>query len=272
MHGDEIERDRWGRPLGPWVDDETSVAIRMSTMSKAATHSDPGGLMDWAAARAVEGILRDRGASDAARVALSTGDEKAVKAAVARASTAGGRDTSSERGTALHEAIVADLQGSPLDLLDPDASRSVQAARIALDKAGLQVVLAEQFGVLHDPETGLVVAGSYDLLVTDGEAFRVADIKTTREAERPPVPARRVRSGRRIREDETLLSAGRVAPGSGDRSRSRVPALRADRRRRSLPRSARSADRVGRSSARPLVRQWQSEKPLTLGSGSGSQR
>lgn len=272
VHGDEIERDRWGRPLGPWVDDETSVAIRMSTMSKAATHSDPGGLMDWAAARAVEGILRDRGASDAARVALSTGDEKAVKAAVARASTAGGRDTSAERGTALHEAIVADLQGAPLDLLDPDASRSAQAARIALEKAGLRVVLAEQFGVLHDPETGLVVAGSYDLLVTDGEAFRVADIKTSAKLNDRRYPlgvsaqvagyARMRRYCPRVgwlRDPEIDLDLGYLLSVPIDAGEAFLDRLDLQIGWTGL--------RLGHA-----VREWQSEKPLTLGSGSGSQR
>jgi hypothetical protein len=180
VHGDEIERDRWGRPRGPWLEaGEDAIAIRMSTMSKAATYGDPGGLMGWAAARAVEGVLRDRGAADAARIALSTGDEKAVRAAVERASVAGGSNTSSERGTALHEAIVADLQGSPLDLLDADARRSVSAARVALDRAGLRVILAEQFGVLVSDD--LVVAGTYDLLVehVKSGAFRVVDIKTS---------------------------------------------------------------------------------------------
>jgi len=183
VHGDEVERDQWSRPVGPFgPDGERSVAIRMSTMAKAATYNDPSGLMDWAAARAVEGVIRDHGVADAARVALSTGDEKATKAAVLRAGVAGGRDVASDRGTALHAAIVADVQGEPLELLDGAMRDSVTAARELLEQAGLEVVLAEQFGVLADG--GMIVGGSYDLLVRQALAggdyvFRVCDIKTS---------------------------------------------------------------------------------------------
>jgi hypothetical protein len=267
VHGDEIERDRWGRPVGPWVDDETSVAIRMSTMSKAATHSDPGGLMDWAAARAVEGILRDRGASDAARVALSTGDEKATKAAVARASTAGGRDTSSERGTALHEAIVADLQGTPLDLLDADAARSVAAARVELDRAGLRVILAEQFGVLVSGD--LTVAGSYDLLVQHVEsgAFRIADIKTSAKLNDRKYPlgvsaqvagyARMRRYCPRVgwlRDPEIDLDLGYLLSVPIDAGKAYLDRLDLQIGWEGL--------QLGHA-----VREWQSKKPLTSGAG-----
>lgn len=269
VHGDEIERDRWGRPRGPWLGDGTdAIAIRMSTMSKAATHSDPGGLMDWAAARAVEGILRDRGAADAARVALSTGDEKATRAAVARASTAGGRDTSSERGTALHEAIVADLQGSPLDLLDADARRSAAAAREKLEQAGLRVILAEQFGVLVSDD--LVVAGSYDLLVEHvaSGAFRVADIKTSAKLNDRRYPlgvsaqvagyARMRRYCPRVgwlRDPEIDLDLGYLLSVPIDAGEAYLDRLDLQIGWEGL--------KLGHA-----VREWQTQKPLAVGSGS----
>lgn len=169
---DPIRRDRWGRylVLNP-ATGKVEGYTRATTIAK--TLDDGGGLLGWGKRMVAIGLSKR-----ADLVALVAGtddnDRRALDDICERAAEAGGSTIRRDLGIALHAALE-DSWGNPAAA--PEGFRAdVMAVHEALDVAGLGFLphLSERV-VVNDTYK---VAGTFDLVLTDGEEFYVADIKT----------------------------------------------------------------------------------------------
>ena len=165
-------RDRWSRyiVLAPGATKPVGYT-RATTIAK--TLDDQQALIEWKARMVAIGI----GARPdlAARAAvIDTNDRKALNQLAEDAATAGGSTIRRDQGTAMHAA----LEKSWHDLSAVPAMFATEAKAVhdALKAAGLSVVegMAERM-VVNDTYK---VAGTFDLVLTDGTALYVADVKT----------------------------------------------------------------------------------------------
>lgn len=162
-HGDDVERDRWGRPVVEGV-----ARQRVSTL--AGMTSDTGGLIAWKSRMIVAGMTQAMW-RESRRKDANLGDiaERAVE-------HAGGKDAATE-GTTMHEHLTTyalDRDGFDWDVLDSNQAESVLQFGRALDEAGLTPVMAEQFAV------GPTWAGTFDLGLVDRHGrYALGDIKTS---------------------------------------------------------------------------------------------
>ena len=165
-------RDRWGRYVVlPPGGSQPVGYTRATTIAK--TLDDQQALIEWKARMVAIGI----GARPdlAARAAVvDKEDRKALNALAEDAATAGGATIRRDQGTAMHAAFEASWH----DLTAVPAMFAAEAKAVhgALSAAGLSVVegMAERM-VVND---AYKVAGTFDLVLTDGTDLYVADVKT----------------------------------------------------------------------------------------------
>lgn len=173
-HGEDIPRDRWTRPVFSGGAKPVPLT-RVSTLSKSLDGPSDA-LMNWKAARAVEGMIRNRGLFDAATVALSHGDEEKLRELTKESAEVGRASEASMAGTANHDVLLSGLMGNDLEFASEPVLESLAALRVTLSDAGLVPILTEQFVA----NTRLKYGGSYDLLLKDTATgrFHMGDVKT----------------------------------------------------------------------------------------------
>jgi|GEM_PF-1793234 len=177
MNTDELlatktRRDRWGRYVVLPVGGTKPVGYTRAT-TIAKTLDDQNALIEWKARMVVLGV----GARPdlAARAAvIDKDDRKALQKLAEDAAEAGGSTIRRDQGTAIHAALEAgwhDLAAVPAMF-----ATEAKAVHDALKAAGLSVVenMAERM-VVND---AYAIAGTFDLVLTDGVENYVADVKT----------------------------------------------------------------------------------------------
>jgi hypothetical protein len=168
---DEIERDRWGRPM--LLNPETGRAeafTRISTLSKAV--DDQGGLIHWAAKQAVKGLIARPDLYEVARTKAT--DDKAMKEITTKARDAAASDAAANEGTTVHWwSEQLDTGRAELSQV-PDTYYELLETYLKITSS-LEVVEVELF-VVND---SVHAAGTLDRLyrLPDG-AVVTGDIKT----------------------------------------------------------------------------------------------
>ena len=166
-------RDRWGRYLVlPADGGKLTGYTRATTIAK--TLDDGGGLINWRSRMVAIGLA---GRPDLVALAATTdnNDKKTLDDICERAAEAGGATARRDLGTALHAMLEQSWVTAGYQAPDPYAA-DVAAVHSAMERAGLSVVakMHERI-VVNDRHQ---IAGTFDLIVTDGTANYVADIKT----------------------------------------------------------------------------------------------
>lgn len=165
-------RDRWGRYLVvPPDGGKPSGYTRATTIAK--TLDDSGGLLGWGKRMVAIGLGR-RPDLVGLIAATDSNDKRALDELCERAAEAGGSTVRRDQGIALHAALEQswdDAEKAPGMFLE-----DVRAVHRALAAAGLRPVpqMAERI-VVNDIYQ---VAGTFDLVLTDGTNNYVADVKT----------------------------------------------------------------------------------------------
>jgi len=168
----ETRRDRWKRYLVVPPEGGKPIGYTRAT-TIAKTLDDSGGLVNWRGRMVALGLAQR---ADLLALVATTdpADKKALDSICERAAEAGGATIRRDQGTALHAA----LEQSWIDPLNVPAlfADDVRAVHDALAAAGLSVVdgLAERI-VVNDRYQ---VAGTFDLVLTNGTDRFIADIKT----------------------------------------------------------------------------------------------
>lgn len=169
---EKTRRDGWGRYLVvPPEGGKPRGYTRATTVAKAL--DDGGGLLTWGKRMVALGLARSPHL--VAQVATTDPkDKRALNVLCERAAEAGGSTVRRDQGIALHAALEVAWQ-------DPEAApgmflEDVRAVHRALDAAGLRPVegLAERIVVIDEHH----IAGTFDLVLTDGTTNYVADVKT----------------------------------------------------------------------------------------------
>ena len=164
--------DRWGRylVLAP-NGSKPQGYTRATTIAK--TLDDGGGLLDWGKRMTAIGLAKR---PDLLALVASTDVEnrRELNGLCERAAEAGGSTVRRDQGIALHAALEQSW-------LDPESAQAlfiddVRAVHSALKAAGLTFVegLAERIVVNDRYE----VAGTFDLVLSDGTTQFIADVKT----------------------------------------------------------------------------------------------
>ena len=170
---EETRRDRWGRYLVVPPEGGKPIGyVRATTIAK--TLDDQGGLMNWGKRMTALGL--------AARPDLLTelalidpDDKKQLDKLCEKAAEAGGATVRRDLGTAVH-SIFERYWTDPAFTVPPAHVADVEAVENELAAAGLQVVEGFHERIVVNDSHG--IAGTFDLLVTDGENEYVADLKT----------------------------------------------------------------------------------------------
>ena len=165
-------RDRWGRYVVlPPGGSKPVGYTRATTIAK--TLDDQQALIEWKARMVAIGIgARPDLAARAAMV--DKDDRKALNVLADDAATAGGATIRRDQGTAMHAAF--EKSWHDLSAVPAMFATEAKAVHDALEAAGLSVVedMAERM-VVND---AYQVAGTFDLVLSDGEQLYVADVKT----------------------------------------------------------------------------------------------
>lgn len=165
-------RDRWGRYVVlPPGESKPIGYTRATTIAK--TLDDQQALIEWKARMVAIGIgARPDLAARAAMV--DKDDRKALNVLADDAATAGGATIRRDQGTAMHAAF--EKSWHDLSAVPAMFATEAKAVHDALEAAGLSVVegMAERM-VVND---AYQVAGTFDLVLTDGDHLYVADVKT----------------------------------------------------------------------------------------------
>lgn len=169
----EPRRDRHSRYLIPPVDGGPEIAhTRVTTIAGAI--ADRYGLEKWGQQKLALGFSRQPDLL--ARVAAARDDDKAtLDKIVAAALEAGGRSTSANVGTALHEFAERVDLGEDVEVLDP-WKRDIAAYRSTMAEAGFTVSGVELVVVV--PGLSEPVAGTLDRLVERQGVTYIADLKS----------------------------------------------------------------------------------------------
>ena len=169
----EVRRDRWGRyqVLPPGAEKLVGYT-RATTIAKIL--DDSSSLMAWNSRMTAIGLgLRP----DLVALVATTpqDDKKTLDSLVKRASEAGGATVRRDLGTAVHGLLERRLKDPSFVAPDPYQA-DIEAVLSALADAGLSFVdgMTERIVVNDEIE----VAGTFDLLLTDGEDIFVSDLKT----------------------------------------------------------------------------------------------
>ena len=169
----EVRRDRWGRyQVLPPRGDKPVGYTRSTTIAKIL--DDSSSLMAWNSRMTAIGLgLRP----DLVALVATTSqdDKKTLDSLVKRASEAGGATVRRDLGTAVHGLLERRLKDPSFVAPDPYQA-DIEAVLSALADAGLSFVdgMTERIVVNDEIE----VAGTFDLLLTDGEDIFVSDLKT----------------------------------------------------------------------------------------------
>ena len=169
----ETRRDRWGRyQVLPPRGDKPVGYPRATTIAKIL--DDSSSLMAWNSRMTAIGLgLRP----DLVALVATTpqDDKKTLDSLVKRASEAGGATVRRDLGTAVHGLLERRLKDPSFIAPDPYQA-DIEAVLSALADAGLSFVdgMTERIVVNDEIE----VAGTFDLLLTDGQETFVSDLKT----------------------------------------------------------------------------------------------
>ena len=169
----EVRRDRWGRyQVLPPRGDKPVGYTRATTIAKIL--DDSSSLMAWNSRMTAIGLgLRP----DLVALVATTphDDKKTLDSLVKRASEAGGATVRRDLGTAVHGLLERRLKDPSFVAPDPYQA-DIEAVLSALADAGLSFVdgMTERIVVNDEIE----VAGTFDLLLTDGQDIFVSDLKT----------------------------------------------------------------------------------------------
>lgn len=171
--GGEVRRDRYGRYLVVPPDGGKPVGYTRAT-TIAKTLDDQGGLMAWGKRMVAIGLsTRPDLVTELALV--DNDDKKALDRICEKAAEAGGATVRRELGTAVHS--IFERHWTDATFTVPEAHRAdVEAVEAALAAAGLKVVEGFHERIVVDDVNR--IAGTFDLLVTDGHTQYVADLKT----------------------------------------------------------------------------------------------
>lgn len=169
----EVRRDRWGRyqVLPPGADKLVGYT-RATTIAKLL--DDTSSLMAWNARMTALGLAQR---PDLVALVATTpqDDKRALDGIVKRASEAGGATVRRDLGTAIHGMLERRLADPTFKAPEPYQA-DIDAIIAAIDDAGLQFVenMTERIVVNDD----IQVAGTFDLLLTNGTETFIADLKT----------------------------------------------------------------------------------------------
>lgn len=168
-----VRRDRWGRyEVLPPNSDKVVGYARATTIAKVL--DDQSSLMAWNSRMTGIG-LSQRPDLVTLIAATPKDDKKTLDGIVKRASEAGGATVRRDLGTAIHGMLEHRLADPTYIAPDPYQG-DIEAIIQAIADAGLEFVkgMSERIAVNDD----IQVAGTFDLLLTNGEDLFVADLKT----------------------------------------------------------------------------------------------
>lgn len=168
-----VRRDRWGRyEVLPPNSDKVVGYARATTIAKVL--DDQSSLMAWNSRMTGIG-LSQRPDLVTLIAATPKDDKKTLDGIVKRASEAGGATVRRDLGTAIHGMLEHRLADATYIAPDPYQG-DIEAIIQAIADAGLEFVkgMSERIAVNDD----IQVAGTFDLLLTNGEDLFVADLKT----------------------------------------------------------------------------------------------
>lgn len=172
INTNETRRDRWGRyQVVPPEGGKPVGYTRATTIAK--TLDDGGGLLGWGKRMVALG-LSARPDLLALVATTDPADKRTLDSICERAAEAGGSTIRRDQGIALHSALEVswtDMAAVPAMFTD-----EVNAVHSALAAAGLSVVDDMHERIVVDD--GRQIAGTFDLLLTDGTRNYIADIKT----------------------------------------------------------------------------------------------
>lgn len=167
---DHARRDRYGRYLVATPDGGTKPVsyTRATTIAKAI--EDQHSLIAWKARVTAIGLTKR---PELLKMIAVTDDKKRLDQLCEDAAASGGATERRDEGTALHRAIERSFGGEAV----PEMFRAdVDAVRAELERHGFAVVPGmTEVMVVDDARR---IAGTFDLLLTDGTTVFVADIKT----------------------------------------------------------------------------------------------
>jgi len=168
-----VRRDRWGRyQVLPPNSDKPVGYTRATTIAKIL--DDQSSLMAWNSRMTGIGLAQ-RPDLVALIAATPQDDKKTLDGIVKRASEAGGATVRRDLGTAIHGMLEHRLADRTYKATEPYQG-DIEAIVQAIADAGLEFVegMSERIVVNDD----IQVAGTFDLLLTNGEDLFVADLKT----------------------------------------------------------------------------------------------
>jgi len=168
-----VRRDRWGRyQVLPPNSDKVVGYARATTIAKVL--DDQSSLMAWNSRMTGIGLAQ-RPDLVALIAATPQDDKKTLDGIVKRASEAGGATVRRDLGTAIHGMLEHRL-ADPTYIAPEPYQVDIEAIVQAIADAGLEFVegMSERIVVNDD----IQVAGTFDLLLTNGEEQFVADLKT----------------------------------------------------------------------------------------------
>jgi len=169
----EVRRDRWGRyQVLPPGQNKLVGYTRATTIAKIL--DDQSSLMAWNSRMTALGLAQR---PDLVAMVATTppDDKKALDGIVKRASEAGGATVRRDLGTAIH-GMLENRLADPTYIAPDPYQADIEAIIAAIADAGLEFVegMAERIVVNDD----LQVAGTFDLLLTNGDETFIADLKT----------------------------------------------------------------------------------------------
>ena len=168
-----VRRDRWGRyQVLPPNSDKVVGYTRATSIAKIL--DDQSSLMAWNSRMTGIGLAQ-RPDLVALIAATPQDDKKTLDGIVKRASEAGGATVRRDLGTAIHGMLELRLADRTYKATEPYQG-DIEAIIQAIADAGLEFVegMSERIVVNDD----IQVAGTFDLLLTNGEELFVADLKT----------------------------------------------------------------------------------------------
>lgn len=169
----EVRRDRWGRYMVLPPGESTPVGYTRAT-TVAKTLDDQQGLIDWGKRMVALG-LGTRPDLLALVQGCTPDDKKQLNSICERAAEAGGATSRRDLGTAWHS--FAERAAQDPDWLPPAPyDRDIAAMRDELRRAGLTIVPEYLEQMMVNDEWA--IAGTADLVLTDGEELYFADYKT----------------------------------------------------------------------------------------------
>ena len=168
-----VRRDRWGRYLVVPPEGSKPVGYTRAT-TIAKTLDDQGALMAWG--KRMVGIGLTQRPDLLTELSITdTGDKKALDRICEKAAEAGGATVRRELGTAVHSIFERHWTDEMFTVPEPYRP-DVQAVETALANAGLSVVEGFHERIVVDDANK--IAGTFDLLVTNGRVQYIADLKT----------------------------------------------------------------------------------------------